>query len=206
MFEKFLSQNAGDFRQRYEGTYGFYRDENGKRMLAKLNSISERVCIFVDARGIEYNLNADSTKDIGFEFIPPKSGYFNTDKGALFVQRVPARQFSRGINQRNTGISLLSAGSHFKQEISFPLMVSIYEQSKTAKESFPDFLKKAIPSWAVTSQFCLDHGSYIWVYQEAIGQWAHKKEKFIVTLKDKTMYKTELTDAFRAIDYPVEFS
>ena len=79
MFEKFLSANVESFRQRYEGTYGFYRDEKKKRLLVRLDSISPEECVFVNADGIDFRLRVDTSRDIGFEFLPPKSAWRNRE-------------------------------------------------------------------------------------------------------------------------------
>jgi hypothetical protein len=85
MFEKFLSQNLESFKQRYEGTFGFYRNEEGKRLLVRLDSITARNCVFKDANGVDYRIRPDSEENIGFEFLPPKSQWYNTVDGAVYT-------------------------------------------------------------------------------------------------------------------------
>jgi hypothetical protein len=204
MFEKFLRANAQDFRQRYEGTYGFYRDEKGKRMLAQLTGITEDVCLFVDARGIEYRLNVDAEKDIGFEFLPPRSGYFNTKRGAMLVKRVAARQFQRGVTGKNVAISLLIAASLQLQRMGFPLLESIYEKTVSAKEALAMFQSGETPSVALSSSFGLDNAGVVWVLDEAIGSHQREGNTYKVKLNEKCPFKTELTDAFRALSIQAE--
>lgn len=204
MFEKFLSQGARDFRQRYEGTYGFFRDDEHKRMLAQLVRITDTQCIFHDSRGVEYRLNADADGDKGFEFIPPKSGYFNTDIGAMYVQRNAARQFQRGVSGNNTSVYLLSKGSLIPREISFPVMVFLFEKAREPRDSLDAFLMKKIPSWSPSSPFCFDANN-VWVFAERIGTWSMKDTVFNVNLNDKTLYRTEIADAFAAVDRQVGF-
>jgi len=204
MFEKFLSANSGDFRQRYEGTYGFYRDEKGTKLLAWLTSITDNVCMFTDARGLEYKLNVDAQKDIGFEFLPPKAGYFNTDKGAMLVQRVAQRQFQRGISGKNISINLLHKGMLIAQRIDFPLIERLYDKALSTKDAKALFEKGGSPSWAVSSQFCLGDTRHVWVLAETIGKYRKEGEKYIVSLNEKCLFRTELTDAFKAIGCPVE--
>jgi hypothetical protein len=199
MFEKFLRANAQDFRQRYEGTYGFYRDEKGKRMLAQLTGITEDVCLFVDARGLEYRLNVDAEKDIGFEFLPPRSGYFNTKRGAMLVKRIAARQFQRGVTGKNVTILLLIAASLQLQRMGFSLLESVYEKNVSAKEALAMFQSLETPSVAISSSFGLDNAGVVWVLDEAIGTHTREGNTYKIKLNEKCPFKTELTDAFKAL-------
>jgi hypothetical protein len=206
MFEKFLSTNSRDFRQRYEGTWGFYRDEKKKRMLAQLVSITENVCNFVDSRGVQYRLNIDAEKDIGFEFLPPRSGYFNTDKGAFLVQRVAARQFQRGISERNVTVAVLISGGHLNQRVDFTTLGKVYENTVPYKDAREAFEKKATPSWALSPQFALDGGGLVWVLAERIGKYTQKDSNYIFTLDDPSLWRTEIADAGKAVGCAIEIN
>jgi len=203
MFEKFLSASSGDFRQRYEGTYGYYKDDKGNRLLAWLTAITDRTCMFTDARGLEYKLNVDTQKDIGFEFLPPKAGYFNTDRGAMLVQRIAQRQFQRGVSGKNISINLLEHGRLIGQRVDFPLIERIYDKNLPVKEARTLFETGKLPSWAVSPQFCCD-AKHVWVLAEVIGKYHNDGEKYIVSLNEKCLFRTELIDAFKAIGCPVE--
>lgn len=202
MFEKFLSANVEAFRQRYEGTYGFYRDENKKRLLVRLESIGTAVCAFVDANGIEYRLNTNSERDIGFEFLPPRSAWYNVEEGAYYTQRLAQRQFSRGVTDRNLGVYYLNKDRMWRKEIDFPTLAALYEGAMTPKEAIGRLGNR---SFALSRQFALDRAG-VWLLEEKIGTYRKEKDKVFLTLAEPDLWRTELTDAFAAIEHPVEIS
>jgi hypothetical protein len=207
MFEKFLSANVGDFKQRYEGTFGFYRDEKGKKMLAQLTEIGNHTCTFSDVRGLEYHLNVDAEKDIGFVFLPPKSGYFNTEQGAHLVQRIAARQFQRGVSSKNISITLLNAGGQLPQRVGFPILEKVYEKIVSVKDAVSGYNRGDVPSFALNNQFALDNAGFVWLLAEVIGKWERgNTTKFKLKLHDPVLFRTELSDAFKANNYPYEIN
>jgi hypothetical protein len=204
MFEKFLRANSQDFRQRYENTFGYFRDEKGHRTLTQLMAVGEDVCIFTDVRGMEYRLNADSERDIGFEFIPPKSGYFNIEGGAILVQRVAAHQFQRGVSSRNMAFNRLFGGLR-ACKLTFPLMEQIYEKAVPPEKLVP--IPDGLTSLAISPQFAFDFAlNRVFVLASPIGVVNRDPAsgKFLVTLEAPRLWRTEILDAARAIKLPVE--
>lgn len=201
MFEKFLSSNLDSFRQRYEGTYGFYRDENRKRLLTRLDSIDNQRCVFVDAQGVEYRLNPDTQKEIGFEFLPPKSQWYNTERGAMYTQRIAQRQFSRGVTDKNLEIQLLKNGSLSTVRINFANLDAVYNSSI----SVADAIKNPEISVAVSPQFALS-GGLVFLLREEIGEYKQEEKKFSFKLREPQLWRTELTDALAAVGYTAEIA
>ena len=202
MFEKFLSANAADFRQRYEGTFGFYRDENGKRLLTKLSHIREDVCIFTDARDVEYRLNPNAEKNIGFEFIPPRAAFYNVVDGAALVCRVAARQFQRGLSSKNTGIYLLN-GNLRQQRVGFPMLTKIYLQAIPPRMAYANW--NALPSVAITKQLACSEGR-LYMFENVIGSYTKEGDHFKVALDEPDLWRTEIQDGFKSIGCTVEVS
>ena len=62
MFEKFLSNNAHDFRQRYQGTFGFFCNNHDKKppMLCKIGFVEEEL-VFCVADTSEQAKRSEST-------------------------------------------------------------------------------------------------------------------------------------------------
>jgi hypothetical protein len=197
MFEKFLSANTGDFRQRYEGTFGFYRDEKGKRLLTKLVAIRGDVCVFVDSKGIEYKLYPDAESDIGFEFIPPKAAYYNTTDGAVLVVRQAARQFQRGLSSKNTVIYTLKSAL-LQSRVDFPMLEKIHLKAVTPREAYAQW--EALPSVAISKQLACDKASAsLFVYENKVGSFTKGKDHFQVLLNEPALWRTEVQDAFKSI-------
>ncbi len=205
MFEKFLSSNMDDFRQRYEGTYGFYRGEDGKKLLVTLSSIRDEVCTFSDAKGVQYKLNADAAKDIGFEFIPPKAGYYNTVDGVVLVSRIPSRQFQRGLSSKNTNISALTIGQFLPLRVGFEILEKVYLKAIPPREAHAAWnMRQAI---AISKQIALEPNTKeVYLYANAIGTFERSNTTFMVKLQEPTLWRTEIMDAFKAMDCTVEIS
>lgn len=208
MFEKFLRANAGDFRQRYEGTFGFFRDERGGRTLAKIDGISDTVCSFVNAKGVSFSLNVDTDKDIGFEFIPPKSQFHNTDDAVFLVRRVAARQFQRGVTGKNVEIYRLVGNTLTPQRVDFPVLSKIYENSRTAQEVVSRLTKEGMEKngLALTGPVAFGR-AVVYVYERLVGEYTTEDYKhFKVRLDEPDLWRTEVTDALRSINKTVEIS
>lgn len=198
MFEKFMSTNARDFSQRYQGTYGFY-SRDGRKTLVQLVQVDmdRGVVTFYDHNKAEYRLNKDSTENVGFEFIPPKCEWHNTSKGAMLVRRVPARQYSRGICDNNTSISDASLRP---QSVDFANLLAIFESKVSAKKAAEEGR-----SFAVGPQFCVNPAmGAVMLFNQQIGELLPKESgMFTIRLFDSELFGVEIVDAFRRSDIPV---
>lgn len=206
MFEKFTSAGGQDFRQRYLGTFGFYRDGEMKQLcqLTRINTESSPPYVeFKDERDQLFMLRADSKVEArGFEFLPPKNVWCNTKDGIpLLVERVPARQYLRGICDRNTAIRDL-AGE--QQPVDFTTLTKLYATPITIAEAVAAFKKvrrdKAASGIAISNQFVVSEAySRIKCFNTTIGKcrYDEKADTFSVTLEDPDMWLTEVTDAFQ---------
>lgn len=173
MFEKFLAENANDFRQRYEGTYGYFVNrESNKRVFAQIRSIDldarPRMVHFMDARGLDFSVRSDADADIGFEFLPAKSSFYNTAKGLYYTQRVAARQFYRGIKSSNTMVYKIENGVWNQLRVDFNSLVPIFEEClEWDKLNIKGV--NASTNLALSSSFCLSGGN-LFVFSDKIGE------------------------------------
>lgn len=192
MFEKFMSSNARDFAQRYTGTYGVFTSK-GKRTLVKLTEIdvAKGVVSFIDRDDNQFFLNQNAEDDTGFEFISPKSSWHNTYNGAMLVRRVAQRQYLRGICDRNTLITDVNGS---QKHVNFTNLSAIYDSNVT-----PLVVMKQGRSFAVSPQFAVnvDRKSVL-LFNQNIGAVNIETGKPVeISLLDKAMFSTEITDAFR---------
>lgn len=205
MFEKFFHENSGDFRQRYEGTYGFFVDETGTRMLTKILAIdqesSPRAVHFVDERGVTYTLYADVAGNIGYEFLPPKSMFHNTEYGVYYTQRRAARQFKRGVCSENTTIFRLLNGSFEQVRVDFPQLKAIYSRPVSFDEAFARYKAKLWQSVALSKNFSLVRGKGVYLLTELIASVGESEDgKYhIKVAPGYSAFTTELRDAFNRV-------
>ena len=201
MFEKFTTKDCTDFKQRYAGTYGFFVTKDTKTLvrLEKIRTnqeVNNPVVEFVDRDGLKYVLRADSEDDcIGFEFLPPKSRYHNLSVGAVLVSRIPARQYARGICDRNTSIRT-SYGSGLG--INFDTLTKLFLEVPVSARSLllAPPVKDTDNSFAISPQFCISKmfGTIKCLGIE-IGKAKVKDDHVFVVLDDYALWSTEIVDA-----------
>lgn len=205
MFEKFTSENQENFRQRYEGTFGFFRNEDKKRLLVKIVGAEARRCTFQNADGIEFYLNPDVESDIGFEFLSPKSAWYNTADGAMFTQRLATRQFQRGITGKNTMIYLAKNGGLAQVAVNFHSLSKIFD-SKFSKEDILSAFKSG-KSIAISPSFALDESKgVVFLFSDNIGTYKRDGMKFQFKLSEPQLWKTEINDAIVALGGTTEIA
>jgi hypothetical protein len=200
MFEKFTSAGHSDFKQRYLGTYGFFREGN-KRVLVQIKAIDRNQVSFIDRNKIIYYLNADRDSDIGFEFIPPKTSWYNVGGDCLLVTRVPARQYLRGLCDRNTSIRGCITGG---RPVDFSTLVSIFESTISVEKAAADAVDKKT-AFAVSPQFAISlQNQKIFCFESEIGTAELDKNKFKIDLNQPDMWATEVRDAFARSNIEME--
>lgn len=198
MFEKFLADNAGDFRQRYEGTYGYYTDKKkGTKLLTLLSMVdlnsSPRRVHFEDCQGVKFYINADAEEDIGWSFLPPKSNFYNTKRGVFYVQRVAARQFQRGVTSRNTKIWQVTAEGFSEKKVGFSTLLPIYEEQTSTIGQAKKWQNKEEDVMALSPNFCLYNGR-VTINVEPVGTYNEGRTE--ITLNGTgNLFLPELTQA-----------
>jgi len=202
MFEKFTSVGHGDFKQRYLGTYGFFKEGN-KRVLVQIKAIDRNQVTFIDRNKIVYYLNADRDSDIGFEFIPPKTSWYNVGGGdCLLVRRIPARQYLRGICDRNTQIIGCITGG---KPVDFAALIAIFESTISVQKAAEQAVKSK-SAFAVSPQFAVDLSTNKFLcFETSIGQATYSIEgKFKIDLDCPEMWSTEVRDVFNRNNLEME--
>lgn len=188
MFEKFMSSNAGDFRQRYHGTYGFY-SRAGKRVLVKLYNVdTENLRVtFINKDNTPFVIQADASEsEVGFEFLTPKAAWHNTPMGPLLVRRIAQRQYSRGLCESNTGIT---DATGVGKVVAFDTLGAIFDTTVTVAEASKG------RSFALNEFFCVAD-ERLWLLGQSVGKIERSGMDFSVTMDDKSLFGQEAQDAF----------
>lgn len=135
MFEKFTANGGNTFRQRYEGTFGYYvnRETKTPPLLVQLTNFRNdgNILEFKTIDGVLYTLNINTNREIGFEFAPPTKRWYPSDRfGALLGSRRVARQFSRGLCENNYELRYLQNNERWvSAQITFENVHHILEES-----------------------------------------------------------------------------
>ena len=195
MRETFSSKSWRDFSQRYAQTFGWYlpEDKPDRKVLVKVLEVAPHTAKFTDESGFIYQASAD-TGNV-FEFIPVERAVYNTENDVLLCQRVPARQWRRGLHTSNTQV--MSLVTFTTQELTFKLIATIFgpqdwEAYRTA------FINKQRANVALDPTFSII-GKKVFAYHGEIGTFAREEGSIIL---NTPLYQQELSDLARDYQLP----
>lgn len=189
MLEEFKLSSWGDFSKRYNKTFGWYLSDKGPKLLVQVGEVSSAGTKFYGAEGQEYFALPD--KGNVFEFLPVERGLYNIARGVVLCQRVPARQWRRGLHRDNTQIKLMDAGSFSSLDITFDLLAEIFT-APDYDNAIQQFLKGKRVSVAFNSMFgCLKNGTFL-LFGSKIGTY----NKDVIEL-DSDLFFQEVSDLVR---------
>ena len=196
------SRNIQDFKQRYQGVCGWLHTTEAPRVAVFVRHVSSSKVTFQDQRGNEYYANVDGGAQ--FEFVPTQRAWYNAEDATYLVQRVPARQWKRGICADNTSFSCLHPGDTLMpaalnetwEQTAFKVM-SANMNVTTAVEQFR---AKKRTSVAISKHFAVGECS-AWFINLRIG----KVDKNKIMLEESYhMIAQELLDAIKRNNLPFE--
>lgn len=195
MRDSLTSENVRDFSARYRNTFGWLIGENDKRTLVQVTAVSDDKVRFVDIRGAEYFASAD--KGVQFEFLPVTRGVFNIGNGqVVFVCRVPARQWHRGICANNTQLFVIDPKHGLEQlPVDLKYVNLLFNTKVDVKDLVNRFLADAVKSVALDKHFALV-GDKVWFMNNPIGSITSNNIKL-----DNDMFRQELSDVIRRNSY-----
>jgi hypothetical protein len=175
MREEFVA--GRDFSQRYLGTYGWYTTDSNKKILVYIDNIDDYSMRFKDAKGGVYSANAN--KGVFFEFLPLNKGVYNSASrdDVLFVRRIPARQWSRGIHRNNTEI--LSLSGKIGTRVDFQSLGDIFLDTDRNK-FIHDYMEGKRTCVALSDALCFIGGD-VYIYNNPIGTVDKRTNKIVLT-------------------------
>ena len=198
MKDSLTSNNHHDFRARYQSTFGYYVDpDTGKRLPVFVANCNQYRVTFNDIDGRELHVKVDS--GIEFEFIPVDRGFFQVDEEVYYLERVPARQWKRGICNENTRPYSLTDALHsclanYLHIISKMYPINCSTAWRSSKEGYPVALSK---------HFAISAANVLYFYNKEIGTVDHTTD----TIKlNNDMLLQEVTDLFRRNNLNVKVS
>lgn len=195
--------NIADFKQRYQGVMGWLHSEKadkGKSAVV-VSSVTANKVTFKDSNDNEYYANVDT--GVQFEFVPTQRAFYNTADTVFLVQRIPARQWKRGICVDNTDISELINGVLIGQPTTVnwrKAAFSVMTSTLPGKEALSSFFEGGRSSVALSKYFALSGNSLFFLTLLA-GEF-NKKTKTITLFKEFQMIRQELGDLINRNNYP----
>lgn len=186
--DTFQSMTSRDFRQRYQGSYGWYTDKaTQKRTFVLMTDVQEMIVNFIDENENKYQVVADT--GVMFDFVPVQKKLFVYKKELMYIRRRPQRQWARGINLQNTRLcSVLKPGGDVA--LSFPRMVASMQPHGDVKDNITKLANNEINVASLTNQFGVVDGK-LYLYDNLVGEFAHDLQQIRVL---EPMFKQEIVD------------
>lgn len=187
--------NRDDFRQRYKNNYGFLTLPTGRRLVYIKDVTADRVSFTTDDDGDVYYAHAGA--GVMFDFLPIVRGWYPTQDAAVFITRVPARQYHRGISHNNTYVCKPQWGQLTTVELSLALLSQLFETP--ASYSFKDFEDGVVDYFILGKAFCLQGGS-TYFFNQRIGVYEPSSRTIIL---ETTLVQQEINDVIRRLNVPL---
>jgi hypothetical protein len=135
----FSPETFEDIHRYYRHTYVKFPERGDE--LFYIRNVERNKLTGQHESGDEFELYYSNEKPYNVEFVLPRKSFFQHKNRAYLLQRIPAKQYNRGINANNTLIqSLNKTGGLTGHDIGFDLL-----KAYVAKPAFPTF-DKAVTS------------------------------------------------------------
>lgn len=196
MLDSLTRYNRDDFLQRYAKSYGWLVNPDKSKRLVYIKKVEQYKVVFNDVEGMEFFSNADS--NVQFEFLPITRGWHTTSLGPVILQRIPAKQYCRGINSNNTSASIATGPEErdiLYIDLSIDVLKEIFEE--TQPSMLFEYLNGVVP-WFVLSKYFLIYKSSLFFYSTKIGQVVDKGK---ITL-NSSFVQQEVLDTIRRRGLP----
>jgi hypothetical protein len=127
----FSTDNYDDINRYYRGTYVKFK-ETGDRLFY-IRDVGPQRVTGTDEEGTEFELFLNHDDPYEVDYVLPHKSYFQLNKRACMLQRVPAKQYRRGICGENTRLTALGkTGNLVQVEIGFDALKAF-----VSKQAFP---------------------------------------------------------------------
>jgi len=133
MYDTLKSATYEDFKQRYQGCYGWLCYDEKETMVV-ITSVKRDRVTFNTKTGSDFFAFAD--QDVTFKFLPIRRGWYKTGTGVVLLERVPARQYNRGISAANTSCKYVPFGYNVlkARNLGVELLEDVFNEDKQKLE------------------------------------------------------------------------
>ena len=127
----FTSDNYEDIHRYYRCTYVKFK-EMGERLFY-IRDVGHSLVRGTDEDGTEFELYLNHDNPYEVDYVLPHKSYFQYAKRACMLQRIPAKQYRRGLCAENTRLTALGkAGGLVNVDIGFDVLKAF-----VSKQAFP---------------------------------------------------------------------
>lgn len=187
MLDTFTMAGAGDFRQRYRNSYGYFTvPSDNRKVLVFIQSVDDTVT-FIDENRSKYYGHPD--EGLEFEFIPVRKKLFMYGEDLFLAQRQPARQWARGVNQQNTRITNVS--KHRGEDLLFGIVRAAFEAPSYDVLTNVKLLEERVLTSITLSDMFGVVKDVLYLYDNPIGSFLTGPKE--ITLEE-SLFKQEVMD------------
>lgn len=194
MLDTMTSRNHRDFNARYMDTFGFLTQGSPptRKLVHIVDANEERVYFKQDDSEMKFHANCDA--GVMFEFIPVDHGWYNVARGApVLLERVPARQWKRGISRSNTCIYALQDTKENRYSSLNPIRPSFTVLNAVFTQPVPyAFDPERKTGVAFSKHFVLTPAKKVMFYRAEIGAFDGTR-----IVLDSSIVEQEVRDALR---------
>ena len=177
---QFNSYNWEDIQRYYRHTFIKFKETGDTLFYVRDVSLSK--VAGTDENGTEFALHLNYDDPYEVDYILPNKSYFQYAKRACMLQRIPAKQYRRGICSDNVRITGLSkTGGLVAIEVTFDALKAF-----VSKQAFPSLntvlLQKSKPlSVALSPRFAyIPVGGFLFCDQTCVAQIDAKAKKYTI--------------------------
>lgn len=154
------SSNCSDIQKYYEGSYVKLREFGDKLFL--INKVTRESVYFVDAAGEEGIIYLHDSCPYTLNMVLPNKAMYQVDQQCFLIQRIPARQYHRGITSGNCMIKYLATGGWANTSLSFSTLMGYVD--KPVYRPLDQIIEtRQSGSEAITARFAYQaNGKKIW--------------------------------------------
>lgn len=187
----FTPSVSDDINRYYKNTYVKFKETGEK--LFYIKSVSNSIVTGMDEEGNAFELWLSEEHPYEVDFSLPRKSYFQYKDRALILERIPAKQYQRGVSEANTKMYGLGREGQWQNfGINFETLGAFVTKQKFF--SLEEVLKaeKGMKSMALSPRFAVSLGDLV-VYVDtfAVAKLSKKGKALIILQK---LFSNELSE------------
>jgi hypothetical protein len=195
----FVPMYAEDISKYYRHTYVKFKETGDT--LYYIRDVNHRMIRGTDQDGTEFELYLSDDHPYEVDYVLPNKSFFQLSKSACLLQRIPAKQYRRGLCSENTRITRIGkTGNLVSLDLSFDVLKAF-----VSKQTFPSLatvlMKKAPVSVALSPRFAYVPEIGAILADLNIVAYVDKKEKKIKMVHQ--IFKPEVQELAKNTDMEI---
>lgn len=187
----FTTENWSDIQRYYENTYLKFR-EGGDKLFYIENVTPNKVEGILEDK-TKFELYLDDEHPYEVDYVLPHKSYFQHGEYACLLQRTPAKQYQRGICNKNTKIYFLdSNGKFYNMDLTFDILSSYVNKPKVS--TLEEALTGNKQSCVLSGRFAVTRTGNIFLDSTSVASVNNKSRTIHVK---KKLFSPEITELLK---------